>query len=79
MLESLFNKVAGLRFVTLLKKPPTQVFSCEICETFKNTYFHRILPVVASDFLGNLLIFKKSVFYESLSLKLPVTFPEKFL
>ena len=79
VLESLFNKVAGLRFVTLLKKPPTQVFSCEICETFKNTYFHRILPVAASDFLGNSLIFKKSVFYESLSLKLPVTFPEKFL
>ena len=79
VLDSLFNKVAGLSFVTLSKKPPTQVFSCEICETFKNTYFHRILPVVASDFLGNLLIFKKSVFYESLSLKLPVTFPEKFL
>ena len=79
MLESLFNKVAGLSFVTLSKKPPTQVFSCEICETFKNTYFHRILPVVASDFLGNSLIFKKSVFYESLPLKLPVIFSENVL
>ena len=79
MLESHFNKVAGLRFVTLLKKPPTQVFSCEICETFKNTYFHRTLPVAASDFSGNMQIFKKSVFYESLPLKLPVTFPENFL
>ena len=79
MLESLLNKVAGLRFVTLLKNPPTQVFSCEICETFKNTYFHRTLPVAASDFSGNMQIFKKSVFYESLPLKLPVTFPENFL
>ena len=78
VLESLFNKVAGLSFVTLSKKPPTQVFSCEICETFKNTYFHRTLPVAASDFSGNMQIFKKSVFYESLHLKLPVTFPEIF-
>ena len=79
MLESLLNKVAGLRFVTLLKNPPTQVFSCEICETFKNTYCHKTLTVAASDFSGNLQIFKKSVFYESLPLKLPVAFPEKFL
>ena len=27
-----FNKVAGLQ-------NPTQMFSCEICEIFKNTYF----------------------------------------
>ena len=40
MLESLFNKVAGLR-------APTKVFSCEICENFKNTFFYRIRPVVA--------------------------------
>ena len=31
MLGSLFDKVAGL-------ETPTQVFSCEICEIFKNTY-----------------------------------------
>ena len=79
MLESRFNKVPDLRFVTLFKKPPTQVFSCEICETFNNTYFHRTFPVAASDFLGNSLIFKKSVFYESLPLKLPVIFSENFL
>ena len=79
MLESLFNEVAGLRFVTLLKKLQTQVFSCEICETFKNTYFHRVLPVATSDFSRNSQIFKKSVFYESLPLKLPVTFRETFL
>ena len=40
MLESLFNKAAGLR-------APTKVFSCEICENFKNTFFYRIPPVIA--------------------------------
>ena len=88
MLATLFSKVAGLRFVTLSKRPPTSVFSFENCETFKNTYFHRTLPVTASDFSGNLQIFKnffkkilifKSVFYELLPLKLSVTLPEIFL
>ena len=35
----LFNKVPGLRLATSLKKTPTQVFSCEYCETFKNNVF----------------------------------------
>ena len=39
VLEFLFNKVAGLRPGTLLKKTPTQVFSCEYWEISKNTYF----------------------------------------
>ena len=34
VLESRFDKVAGLSQETL-----TQVFSCEICKIFKNTYF----------------------------------------
>ena len=38
MFESLFNKV------TLLKETPTQVFSCEYSEIFKNSFFHRALP-----------------------------------
>ena len=38
MLESLFNKVTGL------KDTPTQVFSCEICGLFKNTFFNRTPP-----------------------------------
>ena len=48
MLESFFNNVAGLRLVTLLKKTPTRVISCEYCEIFKNTYFEENLPTVAS-------------------------------
>ena len=31
------------------KKTPTQVLSCEYCETFKNTFFHRTVLVGASD------------------------------
>ena len=32
-----------------LKKTPTQVFSCEICEIFKNTFFYRTPPAAASE------------------------------
>ena len=35
---------------SLLNKTPTQVFSCEICEIFKNTYFYRTPPVSSSIF-----------------------------
>ena len=41
VLESLFNKI-------LLKGTPTQVFSCEYCKIFKNTYFEEHLPMAAS-------------------------------
>ena len=44
-----FNKVAGLRSATLLKKETlVQVFSCEFCEIAKNTFLHRATLVVAS-------------------------------
>ena len=33
---------------TLLKKAPTQVFSCEICKLFKNNYFEEHLWTSAS-------------------------------
>ena len=39
MLDSLFNKVAGLQ--------ATQVFPRENCKIFKNTFFHRTPPVAA--------------------------------
>ena len=41
-----FNKVAGLRrkiYKFIKKETPTQVFSCEICKNFKNTYFEEHL------------------------------------
>ena len=49
MLESLFNKVVGLRDTR------TQVFSCEIFEMFKNTSFHRT-PLVAAPGMGTILV-----------------------
>ena len=30
------------------KETPTQVLSCEVCETFKNTYFEEYLQTTAS-------------------------------
>ena len=38
MLESLFNKVAGLHLY--YKETPTQVFSCEYCEMFKSSFLY---------------------------------------
>ena len=48
--ESLFNKVYGnFKFTcNFIKKIPTQVFSCEICEVFKNIFFYKTPPVAAS-------------------------------
>ena len=58
MLESLFNKVAGLQGLQLYsKKTPTQMFSREHCENFKNTYFEEYLQTAASVALKNLFKF----------------------
>ena len=44
--ESLFNKVAGLKICRFIKKEtPTQVFSYEYCEIFKDSFFY-IRPLV---------------------------------
>ena len=39
MLESLFDKVAGLK---------AQMFSCEYCQISKNSFFYRILTETSS-------------------------------
>ena len=45
-----FIKVACLRPATLLKKETlSQVFSCEFCETSKDTFSYRTPPVAASN------------------------------
>ena len=48
--ESHFNKLAGLRSATLLKKRLALVFSSEFCKIFKNTVFkeYRLLPLIAT-------------------------------
>ena len=46
----LFIKAAATNLLGLRKKetPTTQVFSCKICEIFKNTYFEEHLRMAAS-------------------------------
>ena len=46
VLESLFNKVTYLRSAILLVKTPTQMLSCEFCETFKKPFYRT--PSVAA-------------------------------
>ena len=46
-------KLQPLGPATILKKTPTQVFSCEICEIFKNTYFEEHQRTTASLFILN--------------------------
>ena len=48
MLESLFNRVEGLKDCNFIEEAPTQVFSCEISEIFKNNFFYRMSPLAAS-------------------------------
>ena len=45
------KKLQALRPTTLLNKTPTQVFYCDYCETFKNTYFEEHLRTAASESL----------------------------
>ena len=48
MLQSIFDKAPDLQTSTLLKGEPTQVFKCQYCEIFKNTYFEKRLRTAAS-------------------------------
>ena len=53
-----FNKVAGLRPATLLKKTLAHAFTCEFCEISKNTFFTKHLRTTAS--IKNLFSVKRS-------------------
>ena len=44
-----YYEVAGLGHATLLKKRLAQLFSCECCEIFKDTFFQATLLVAASE------------------------------
>ena len=52
MLESLLNKVTGLR-------APTKMFSCECCKMFKNRFFYKAPPLVAFVYSNKLKIFRE--------------------
>ena len=48
VLESLFNKAAGLAcLATLMKETPSQTLSIEYCEVLKNTHFKQHLQTAA--------------------------------
>ena len=49
MLESLFNKVAGLQHSTLLKNDSNTVVSCEFWKIFMNSFFVKHLRVTAPE------------------------------
>ena len=42
------DNAAGLQPCNFIKETQTQVFSCEYCEIFKNSFFYRAPPVTAS-------------------------------
>ena len=48
VLESLFNKVAGLKPYNCTKRGSNQVLSCEYCEIFENTYSEKHLQTAGS-------------------------------
>ena len=53
VLESPFNTLQHSRPAYSLKETPTQVFSCEYCKIFKNTYFEENLRATASAILAS--------------------------
>ena len=56
MLESLFNKFTGLKACIFIKKDtPTQVFSYEYCNIFKNSFFMEQLLTIRLRSLGYIL------------------------
>ena len=60
ILESLFNKVAGLQACISIKKETLmQVLSCEHCKIFKNTSSEAHFSTTASVFLKSKLQIKK--------------------
>ena len=48
MLESLFNKPSGLQVCSFIKKRLQHMFSCEICNIFKNNYFEEHMQMTTS-------------------------------
>ena len=67
MLESLFKK-----------ETPTQVFSCEIYECFKNTYFEDHLRTAVSQLLSTLML-ALCAFVIHLITKISLILPPNFL
>ena len=62
MLESLFNKVRGLKVCSFIKKRlQHRCFPVKYAKFWRTPFFYRTLPVAASDGLPNRRIFEKKV------------------
>ena len=55
MLDPLIIKMQTEACSVIKKETLVQLFSCEFCEIFKNTFFHKTPPVAAS---VNLIVIK---------------------
>ena len=49
MLENLLNKVTDPQTCNFIKESPTQVFSCDYCQIFQKSFFHRTPQVAVSE------------------------------
>ena len=69
VLESLFNKVAGLKLLTLSKKTPALLSSSEFCQILINTFFAEYLRTTVSGFttFSNSLFFQNYSFHDYFS------------
>ena len=69
VLESLFNKVAGLKLLTLSKKTPALLSSSEFCQILINTFFAKYLRTTVSGFttFSNSLFFQNCSFHDYFS------------
>ena len=65
VLETLFIKVTGLTACILIKKEtPTQVFSCEYCKIFKNSFFvEHLLIILFRNFVMIDIRYFRIIFY----------------
>ena len=80
MLESSFNKVAGLKVCIFIKKKiPTQLFFCEYCEILKNSFFMYRLTTFGTKLifliiLVSLLCFPSWLYYNQYFMVIPYLF-----
>ena len=56
-------KLQASNLQVFLKQTPTQVLSCEVCETFRNTYFEENLQATASGGVPVKKLFLKTLQY----------------
>ena len=72
-----FNKIAGLTCNIIKKKTLAQVFSCEFCEFFKNTFFTEHFRTTAPGFIEHLRWMRLKNQYKNSTIKMVICHIEK--